>query len=240
MIAGDGRFDQYTGGKMLPIDKAPILIYDDIENIGDKLEPIKGKPLNFKLNVKMVNPIEGLTLEPFNKIHDARYQIYWLALTNNKYEQYIDSLSKVEEQRLVLDRRTVDMVNSGEQQPETDHKMQSENSRTGNNLDELFREASRGGYFSYDMITKSKTDLNLLVRYWGAEWGTRKFDIYIDDEKLLTVDNTGKWNLSNFQEEEYSIPNAMVEGKEHIRVKFQALQGSTAGAVYVVRLVSKK
>lgn len=240
LIAGDGRFDQYTGGKMLPIDKAPILIYDDIENIGDKLEPIKGKPLNFKLNVKMVNPIEGLTLEPFNKIHDARYQIYWLALTNNKYEQYIDSLSKVEEQRLVLDRRTVDKVNSGEQQPETDHKMQSENSRTGNNLDELFREASRGGYFSYDMITKSKTDLNLLVRYWGAEWGTRKFDIYIDDEKLLTVDNTGKWNQSNFQEEEYSIPNAMVEGKEHIRVKFQALQGSTAGAVYVVRLVSKK
>jgi len=239
LIAGDGRFDQYTGGKMLPIDKAPILIYNDIENIGDKLEPIKGKPLNFKLNVKMVNPIEGLVLEPFNKIHDSRYQIYWLALTNNKYEQYIDSLSKAEEQRLVLDRRTIDMVNTGEQQPETDHKMQSENSRTGNNLDELFREAGREGYFSYDMITKSETDLNLFVRYWGAEWGTRKFDIYIDDEKLLTVDNTGKWNQSNFQEEEYSIPKAMVEGKEHIRVKFQALQGSTAGAVYAVRLVRK-
>ncbi|MDM8161535.1 hypothetical protein QUH73_17065 [Labilibaculum sp. K2S] len=33
------------------------------------------------------------------------------------------------------------------------------------------------------------------VRYWGAEWGSRKFDIYIDDEKLLTEDNTGKWNI---------------------------------------------
>jgi len=240
LIADDGRWGQSSSGEFLPVDKAPILIFDDIQNIGDKLVPVKGKPLNFKLNVKMINPIENLVLEPFNQIHDSRYQIYWLALTNNKYEQYIDSLSKAEEKRLALDRRTIDKVNTGEQQPETDHKMQSENSRTGNNLDELFREASRGGYFSYDMITKSKTDLNLLVRYWGAEWGTRKFDIYIDDEKLLTVDNTGKWNQSNFQEEEYSIPNAMVEGKEHIRVKFQALQGSTAGAVYVMRLVSKK
>ncbi|MDA3927342.1 MAG: glycoside hydrolase family 127 protein [Prolixibacteraceae bacterium] len=240
LIAGDGRFDQYTGGKMLPIDKAPILIDNDIENIGNKLEPIEGKPLNFKLNVKTINPIENLVLEPFSQIHDSRYQIYWLSLTNDGYEQYIDSLSKAEEQRLALDSRTVDMVNTGEQQPETDHKMQSESSRTGNNFDEMFREAGREGFFSYDMITKSETDLNLFVRYWGAEWGTRKFDIYIDDEKLLTVDNTNKWNQSMFQNVEYSIPNSMVEGKEHVRVKFKALPGGTAGAVYYVRLVRNK
>jgi hypothetical protein len=132
------------------------------------------------------------------------------------------------------------MVNTGEQQPETDHKMQSESSRTGNNFDEMFREAGREGFFSYDMITKSETDLNLFVRYWGAEWGTRKFDIYIDDEKLLTVDNTNKWNQSMFQNVEYSIPNSMVEGKEHVRVKFKALPGGTAGAVYYVRLVRNK
>lgn len=240
LVAGDGRFDQYTGGKMLPIDKAPILIDNDIENIGDKLEPIEGKPLNFKLNVKTINPIENLVLEPFNQIHDSRYQIYWLSLTNNGYEQYIDSLSKAEEQRLALDRRTIDVVNTGEQQPETDHKMQCENSRTGNNFDEMYREAGKEGYFSYDMITKSEIDLKLFVRYWGAEWGSRNFDIYIDDEKLLTVENTGKWNQSMFQNEEYSIPSAMVKGKKHIRVKFQALPGNTAGAVYSVRLIRNK
>ncbi len=237
LIAGDGRFDQYTGGRMLPIDKAPILLYNDIENIGDKLEPVEGKPLNFKLNVKMVNPIENLVLEPFYQIHDSRYMIYWLSLTNNKYKQYLDSLSKSEEKRLALERRTVDKVNTGEQQPETDHKMQSESSRTDNNFDEIYREAGRGGYFSYDMITNSENNLILFVRYWGAEWGTRKFDIYIDDEKLLTVDNTGKWNQSQFQNVEYPIPNSMVEGKENIRVKFHALPGSTAGGVYYIRLV---
>jgi hypothetical protein len=240
LIAGDGRFDQYTGGKMLPIDKAPILIDNDIENISHKLEPIEGKPLNFKLNVKMVNPVDNLVLEPFYQIHDSRYQIYWLSLTNNGYQQYIDSLSKSEEKRLALERRTIDKVNTGEQQPETDHKMQSQNSRTGNNFDEMYREAGREGYFSYDMVTNSETDLDLHVRYWGAEWGSRKFDIYIDDKKLITEDNTNRWNQSQFQNVEYSIPNSMVEGKEHIRVKFQALPYSTAGGVYYVRLVRKK
>jgi len=31
-----------------------------------------------------------------------------------------------------------------------------------------------------------------MVRYWGAEWGSRKFEIYIDDELLITEDNTGR------------------------------------------------
>ncbi|MFW5699957.1 MAG: DUF6805 domain-containing protein, partial [Bacteroidota bacterium] len=240
LIAGDGRFDQYTGGKMLPIDKAPIIIDNNIENIGQKLEPIKGKPLHFKLHAKMVNPVENLVLEPFYQIHDARYQIYWLSLTNDGYQQYIDSLSKSEEKRLALEKRTVDKVNTGEQQPETDHKMQSRNSRTGINFDEMYREATGEGYFSYDMATNSETNLKLHVRYWGAEWGTRKFDIYIDDEKLLTEDNTNRWDQSQFQDVEYSIPNAMVEGKKNIRVKFQALPHSTAGGVYYVRLVRSK
>jgi len=77
LIADDGRWGQYAAGEYLPVDKAPILIDDTIQNIGDKLLPVKDKPLNFKLNVKMINPME-LTLEPFYKIHNARYMMYWL------------------------------------------------------------------------------------------------------------------------------------------------------------------
>src|SRR5690606_2602977 len=121
-----------------PIDKAPIIIDNNIEDIGDKLVPVEGKPLHFKLNAAMKNPLENMVLEPFYQIHDSRYMIYWLALNDRRYERYSDSLSKTEEKRLALDRRTVDKVNTGEQQPETDHKMQSKNSRTGNNFDEMF------------------------------------------------------------------------------------------------------
>ncbi|MGB4567571.1 MAG: beta-L-arabinofuranosidase domain-containing protein, partial [Dysgonamonadaceae bacterium] len=239
LLAGDGRWDQYPGGEMLPIDKAPILVEDDIENIAKKLVPVKDEPLTFTLDVKMINPID-VKLEPFFGIHDARYMIYWLALTNDGYQSYLDSLTAIENERIALEKRTIDFVATGEQQSETDHDMQNKNSGSGNTHNEFYRDASRGGYFSYEMKTNSETDLALYVRYWGAEWGGRKFDIYIDDEKLLTEDNTGRWNQSRFFNVEYDIPNSMVKGKSEIRVKFQALQGNTAGAVYFIRLVKKK
>ncbi|MGB4340574.1 MAG: glycoside hydrolase family 127 protein [Dysgonamonadaceae bacterium] len=239
LLAGDGRWDQYPGGEMLPIDKAPILVEDDIENIAKKLVPVKDEPLTFTLDVKMINPID-VKLEPFFGIHDARYMIYWLALTNDGYQSYLDSLTAIENERIALEKRTIDFVATGEQQSETDHDMQNKNSGSGNTHNEFYRDASRGGYFSYEMKTNSETDLALYVRYWGAEWGGRKFDIYIDDEKLLTEDNTGRWNQSRFFSVEYDIPNSMVKGKSEIRVKFQALQGNTAGAVYFIRLVKKK
>jgi hypothetical protein len=33
IIADDSRFGQYAGGEYLPIDKAPILIEDDIQTL---------------------------------------------------------------------------------------------------------------------------------------------------------------------------------------------------------------
>jgi len=188
--------------------------------------------------MKMVNSI-NVVFEPFFKIHDARYMMYWMALSTKQYRSYLDSITLLETRKLELQKRTVDFVAPGEQQPEADHAMQRQNSGTGNNLDEFWRDARNDGFFSYKMSTNNETGLSLIVRYWGAEWGNRKFDIYIDDVKLVTEDNTNKWNRSKFQNVEYSIPVSMLAGKENIRVKFQAVKGNTAGAVYYIRLVRK-
>ena len=239
LIAGDGRWGQYPSGKLLPVDQAPILLEDDIENIAGKLVPVKDEPLHYNLNVKMVNPI-NVKLEPFANIHDARYMMYWLALTNKEYQAYMDSLSTIEKEKIILEKLTVDFVAPGEQQPETDHNMQQEKSRPGNANQQFFREAPSDGYFSYELKTDAEAELSLMVRYWGAEWGGRKFDIYIDDEKLLTEDNTGRWNQSKFQDIKYDIPDSMVQGKKSIRVKFQSIPGNTAGAVYFIRLIKKQ
>jgi len=239
LVADDSRWGHIPAGKKLPVDKAPILIEDDISTITEKLEPIKGKPLNFSFaNVKMINP-EKVILEPFYQIHDARYMMYWMVLSKTQYSAYVDSIANAEKEKLALQKRTIDLVASGEQQPEADHLIQSSNSSTGNNLNEFWRDARNGGYFSYNLSTNKETNMSLLVRYWGAEWGNRKFDIYIDDVKLVTEDNTNKWNRSRFQNVEYSIPVSMLAGKENIRVKFQAVKGNTAGAVYYIRLVRK-
>ena len=239
LLADDGRWAQYPGGKMLPVDQAPILVEDDLQNIAEKLIPINNEPLHFKLNVEMENPMD-VTLVPFANIHDARYMIYWLALTSDGLKTYKDSLTAIENERIAIEKRTIDFVATGEQQPETDHAMLNEFSNSGNSNNQFYREANRGGFFSYEMKTNSEANLSLMVRYWGAEYGGRKFDIYIDDEKLLTEDNTGRWNQSAFKDVEYEIPVKMVEGKEKIRVKFQPLPNNTAGAVYYIRLLKQK
>jgi len=239
IIADDGRWGQYAGGKKLPIDKAPIIIEDALSKITDELVPEKGKPLTFTVpKLKMINPIKIL-LEPFYQIHDARYMMYWMTLTSNQYRSYLDSIAADEKEKLTLENCTIDFVAPGEQQPEIDHAMQKSNSNSGTNLDEFWRDANNGGYFSYDLATKGESDLTLLVRYWGYEWGDRKFDIYIDDEKLVSENNTGRWYQSKFQNVEYTTPNSMLKGKDHIRIKFQAASRSTAGAVYYIRLLRK-
>ena len=240
LIADDSRWGQIPSGEKLPVDKAPIFIEDNLSSITKNLVPVKNEPLNFSIrDVKMINP-EDITLRPFYQIHDARYMMYWMALSNDQYKSYLDSIAADEKEKIALDKRTIDFVTPGEQQPEVDHDVQDNQSRSGAANDNLYREASDGGYFSYTLSTNGETNLSLSVRYWGAEWGNRKFDIYVDDEKLVSEDNTGKWNQSKFFDVEYAIPGAMLKDKNHVIIKFQSLQKSTAGGVYYVRLIRTK
>ena len=240
LFADDSRWGQTPSGKRFPLDTAPILIEDTLSNLTKELVSVKDKPLEYTIpHLRMINPISVL-MEPFYKVHNARYMMYWMALTNNGYHSYLDSLVAVEKARLDLENRTIDQVDPGEQQPETDHHLESEKSRTGNLLDEFWRDASDSGYFSYEMRTNGKKDVSLRVRYFGYEWGSRIFDIYIDGQKLISENTTGRWFRSKFEDVEYQIPADMVSGKDHIRVKFQAAPHSTAGAVYGLRLVESK
>ncbi len=237
IIADDSRFGQYAGGEYLPVDKAPMLLYGDAA-LEDCLEPVPGKPMHFRFKgIEILNPIEG-ELQPFYTIHDARYMMYWLALSKDGYQEHLAQLAAEEAERLKLEGRTVDKVQPAEQQPETDHKMLFERSTTGNTNNVFFREAQNGGWFSYEFETQGKTDLALYVKYWGVDdWGTRRFEILVDDEKLIELNNSRRWLSSVFKTEEYKIPASMLEGKQVIRIRFQSQRGTQVGGVYDLRLV---
>jgi len=235
--ADDSRWSHIAHGARLPIDKAPIIIENDLSNPESKLTRVKKDSLAFTMEkIKMINAAP-LRLEPFYNVHDARYMMYWMTLTDTQYRHYLDSIASAEAEKLALQKRTVDFVAPGEQQPEADHFIQSQNSNTGNQENEFWRDARDGGYFSYSLNTGRQTGLELILRYWGNEWGSRAFDIYIDDKKLVSEDNTGRWHQSKFYDIHYSIPDDLVNGKDHVRIKFQSLPKNTAGAVYYIRLV---
>jgi uncharacterized protein len=240
LAADNSRWGHIAGGERLPIDKAPIIIEDNLSELVNKLEPVSGKPLNFTASRLTTINSTKIVLEPFYQIHDSRYMMYWMALTSRQYQSYLDSLGALEKEKLALQKRTIDFVAPGEQQPEVDHAMESDQSKAGSMHNEFWRDASNGGHFSYQLATTSEKGLSLMVRYWGAEWGSRKFEIYIDNDKLAIEDNTGRWNQSKFIDLVYAIPDSMIQGKKHVRVKFQSLPQNTAGAVYYVRLLKKE
>ena len=255
LVADDSRFGQYASGKKLPINEAPILINNNIEDIANQLQPIVGKPLHFTFDIEhgtlkienwpsQSNNVQSsmfnlqLELMPFFEIHDARYMMYWLALSEDSYKSYLADLAKAEEERQALETRTIDKVQPGEQQPETDHKMETDRSNTGNTNDVFWRDARDGHYFSYLMQTAGRTDLSLRLKFWGVgEWKTHEFDIFVDDVLLTSINNTGKYRISEFKYETFAIPAGLLQGKTQIRVKFVAKPGKQIGEIYGVRLL---
>jgi len=237
LIADDSRFGQLAVGKKLPVDKAPILINNDLEAIANQLQPVAGKPLHFTISTKMENEIRN-ELMPFFELHDARYMMYWLALSEDSYKSYLDKLAKEEQERQALEARTTDKVQPGEQQPESDHFMETDRSQVGNTNDVFYRDASDGHYFSYMLQTGGQTDLSLRLKYWGVgEWKSHEFDILVDDVLVKEVNNTGKYRISEFKYETYPVPEELLKGKKQVRVKFVAKPRKQIGEIYEVRLV---
>ena len=237
LIADDSRFGQYADGMKLPLDKAPILLPKHLNDIAKDLKPIPDKPLHFKLATHMENVING-ELQPFFEIHDSRYMMYWLALGENDYKAYMQKLADEEKARQALEARTVDKVNPGEQQPETDHNMEADVTERGNTEGVFFRDARDGHFFSYLMQTKGETNLSLQLKFWGQdEWRTSEFDIYVNDKLLCSVNNSHRWRTTQFKTVDYAIPSEFVKGKKEIRVKFVAHKGKQVGQIYGVRLV---
>lgn len=239
--ADDSRFGQIAAGKKLPVDKAPYLLADQLESIVDSIIPVPGEPLHFTL--KGIENKQGLSdasqkLIPFFELHDARYMLYWLALSKDGYKDYLANLAKEEEERLALDAATTDKVQPGEQQPESDHFMETDDSYKGVTNDVPFRDAQNGHFFSYQLQTKGETDLGIRIRYWGQdEWRTREYDIFVDDVLVKEVRASKKWRSSQWKYETYPIPAELLKGKSSVRIKFVANPHRQIGEIYEVRLV---
>ncbi len=239
LIADDSRWGHIANGPLIPLDKAPVMI-GERSTLLSKIYPVIGKPLTFTTKGLFASDSDSrLVLEPFFRIHDSRYMMYWMALTKPQYQKVRDSLAIIENEKIMLDKRTLDVVTPAQQQPEVDHSLKSSNSKSGNYQNEFWRNASDGGFFSYVMRTNMEPNLSLMVRYRSDETGAIQFDILIDGEKLATENLAKKWNKPGFVNLEYKLPDSMIAGKKSVEVRFQAAPGNTAGRVFDVRILRK-
>ena len=242
LVADDDRWGHIARGKLLPLSEAPVMVGtpEEVERRLKSMRPVEGKPLHFVCE-GLFSPekYSRLQLEPFAGIHDCRYSIYFHRMSPSAYQVEQERLARVEAERLALDQRTVDRVQPGEQQPETDHRMQAEASSTGYTDDESWRNAEDGGYFSYRLSTEGRKELVLRVRYRSGESGKCMFDILIDKQRLATEDGTESAGQSAFVNKEYRIPSALLEGKTSVEVCFRPKSGNRTGKVFYVALLTE-
>lgn len=79
LIADDGRMGHDPGGTLMAVNTAPKLVIDR-GTFASKFIPVAGKPLTYKAPDLFANKADtNLVLEPFFRIHDARYMMYWNA-----------------------------------------------------------------------------------------------------------------------------------------------------------------
>lgn len=239
LVAGDHRWGHIAGGPLVSVFDTPLLI-GDRKTLVKKLNALRPDAADgMKFDAKGIFEFGGkdVVLEPFWRIHDSRYMIYWLSMTPKEYQAYQQNARRDEEMRLALDARTVDAVNTGEQQPEADHQMKNKNSGAGNYNGEPWRDAGNGGFFSYNMATLGEKDLALRVRFWGNETGSCDFDILVDEQPVASINTSGRWNRNEFVEEEFTLPSALIDGKRNVNVKFVPRKGNSTGGIYHVRLL---
>lgn len=243
LIADDGRWAHIASGELVPLAETPIMIgsRQDIEAKIKNLAPVPGKPLHFTasglFNDKKYDTLE---LEPFFSLHDSRYAIYFLSLTGEGYEDMLARIKAEEQELLDRDRRTVDKVTPGEQQPEADHRMKETNSFQGHQDNSPFRVVRPDGSFSYELATEGLTDLKLSLAFWGNENSSeRRLAVLIDGQPFVVEDVFPAIGENKLAYKQYSIPEKMLAGKKYITVSFSGAEGRPAPRIFDVRLLKE-
>ncbi len=236
LFADASRMGHIANGDKYPLNEMPMIVTEK-ENIVDYIKPVAGKPMTFEMG-ELVYPqtYKSLELIPFYKLHDARYVMYWQKETPQSLAQIKEQMAKAEAEAAKLAAMTIDMVNSGEQQPESDHFVKSEKSNTGLNRGRHWRDAT--GWFSYQLKDKNKEATYLRLTYFGKDNG-RTFKILINDIELAEETLDGSHG-DEFYTKDYSIPdNLVLDSDGLLTVKFVANEGSVAGGIYEVRLMKE-
>jgi hypothetical protein len=222
----------------LPLNRAPLLIANTDAEVLAHIAPVAGKPGTF-LTKDLAKP-RDVTLAPFYNVHFQRYAIYWQLSDAAHAAEQQQQVAEAERLEQALEAATVDRVRLGEQQPETDHQLHCEKSRTGYGpLGKHFRAADENGWFSFEMKLPPKdTRTALRLAYWGRDNGP-EFDLLVDgtlvaSAKLQATDKDDYYGV------EYPVAAKLLAGKDKVTVRIQAKPGKPAASVYDLRMVTVK
>lgn len=192
-------------------------------------------PLTFR--TKGIGQPNDVKLSPYYKLHHQRHNIYWQSFGEDEWEQRKIELEKASVIRKDFEARMIDEVRTGEPQPETDHHLKSDRTRSGSYHGIAWRDALEG-WFSYEVKVLPNHPVILRCTYWGKDTGG-EFDILVDGVIITSKKKNGV-KIDDFITEEYPIPAQLTQGKDRVTIKFQAGKKSTVNRVFGIHLLKAK
>ncbi len=225
-------------GKEKPQQQNIPVFVSDNNAVKDLVKPLSNtNSLLFKTSA--TNDGKEISLIPFYAMHNQHYIVYWDKFTseewNVKKREYEAELKRLGD----VKARTIDMLRIGEMQAERDHNFKGEKTNTGEAFGRKWRDASDGGWFSFTLNTKDSKDMQLVCTYWGSDSGNRIFDILVDDVKIASQKLESE-KPNQFFDVYYTIPGKLLQDKQLVTIKFQALPGKIAGGLFDCKLLKLK
>jgi hypothetical protein len=238
-FANDGRMGHIASGPTCSPEALPVIV-GDTEVFLKGLQRKPGANLAFTMGPGLqggtaTNSVESSSLIPFFRIHESRYQVYWPQMQADEYQDFMLQAEQGSRAEKQLATQTLDQINPGEQQPETEHGFAGDGSRAGVNGQRHWRDATN--WFSYQLSDPQSQAQILRLTYFSGDQG-RHFSVWFNGIKLADVSLTGD-SAQAFYEVDYAINESMLKAakKGKHEVKFVAQQNSIAGGLYGVRLL---
>jgi hypothetical protein len=177
-----------------------------------------------------------LSFAPFFQLRDRRTAVYFRSFDEAGWQREQVAFAAEQARQQDIARRSVDVMNLGEMQPERDHGLTAKNSYAVTYRGRHGRDARTFGFFEFTSKVRPGP-LVLQATYWGEE-RDKLFDILVDGTRIATERLTGE-HPGDFFDKDYPIPEALTKGKETVKIRFQPANDKTRCApVFGIRVLA--
>ena len=227
MFADDSRGGHIAQGPRLPLQNMPVVV-GSTDDILSHITKTDGK---MEFTLKGVSPenYEGMKLEPFYRIHESRYMVYWPVLSASEVAKRQEEVARQESIAQALEARTADKVTCGEQQPESDHFVKMEWSGTGNDGGVQWRETRQ--WFSYRMKTNGRKVTAVRIAFRPEN--NRDARVLINDTEI------GLFSTADNDVIEIPVKSDLIGKAETITLKIAKGNKDITPHIYEVRLIAE-
>ena len=221
-FADDSRGGHVASGPQLPLQNMPVIVGEEKDLLAN-LKRVSPDKLEFRLSGVYPSRYDGMILKPFYKTHECRYMIYWELVSGDELKHRQAELAKQEAERVRLENITADMVACGEQQPESDHFIEMENSVIGSEQGTPWRETK--GWFSYKMKSNGKPVNAVMINSFPDE--ARSAEIHVNGVKIGEINGRDSIHVLKLPKEllknsEWDVK--IMCGKSDVTPKFRSVR----------------